>query len=222
MQSTHLDVYLSQNWSVPPMVQKVCRDLLGCRPSEKYYLNDRLGIDALVDERQELIQEIQPLVYNASVDDYLSLSFIFVILLAYALLILCVIAGCFGAKAKRFFKSRKFMLLWSTFTIIYYLRWLLPSSMVEGGFNSLYQQFPNIFEMDTRSLHELCHGNRSVDFSDIHSHGCSPNISSLMNVGNSPNSSLSLSLDWDLLSSLAPSTHDGSCSGKWQNEFVRG
>lgn len=49
-------------------------------------------------------------------------------------------------------------MLLPVFTIKYYLCRLLPL------FNSVYQQFPKIFEMDTCSLHELCHGIWSVDF----------------------------------------------------------
>ena len=162
MQSTFLDKLLKPDWTVPHHVEQVCNQL-GCRPSEKYYSDDKLGLRALVDQGltfEELVRVTQPTATNNVVDDTAP-----IIVLAFlsVLLITCTIAGS-EPKIKWFTKRRRLMLVWAGISCFWCNRQLYRPFFVEEGSNTLYQQFPNVFEMNTSTLHEMCDGNRTFDF----------------------------------------------------------
>ena len=163
MQSSFLDQHLTPNWTVPHHVQQVCLGI-GCRPSERYYSDDKLGfhdLRALVEERlafEELVQVLQPAATNDVVDDTAPIVALFLS----ALLIICTMTG---PKIRWFTSSRRMLLMMSAgVSCFWFNRQLYRPFLVDEGSPTLYQQYPNVFEMDPRSLQDLCDGNRTHDF----------------------------------------------------------
>ncbi len=137
-------------------VQIVCHDI-GCRPSEKDNSDVKLDFHAIVDKRlafEEVVQVAQPAATKIVVDHTAP---VIVIVFLSAWLIS-------GQKIKRFTNARRRILLpWAGVSCFWFNRQLYRPFLVEES-STLYQQYPNVFEIDRNILHDICDGNITHDF----------------------------------------------------------